>query len=74
MAGVACVAGMACVTGGGSCMAGGGMHGTRDSHCSGWYASYWNAFFVYQFFVTLLTILYDVPIIPYEWKIKLTTF
>ena len=22
----------------------GGMHGRRDSHCSGWYASYWNAF------------------------------
>ena len=27
----------------GVCMAG-GMHGRRDSHCSGWYASYWNAF------------------------------
>ena len=22
----------------------GGVHGRRDSHCSGWYASYWNAF------------------------------
>ena len=21
-----------------------GMHGRRDDHCSGWYASYWNAF------------------------------
>ena len=21
-----------------------GMHGRRDSHCSGWYASYWNTF------------------------------
>ena len=52
---------------------GGGMYGRRDSHCSGWYASYWNAF-LYQFFVTLLTILYDVPIVPYEWKIKFTTF
>ena len=27
-----------------------------------------------NFFVTLLTILYDVPIVPYEWKIKFTTF
>ena len=22
----------------------GGMCGRRDGHCSGWYASYWNAF------------------------------
>ena len=21
----------------------GGLHGRRDGHCSGWYASYWNA-------------------------------
>ena len=38
----------------GVCMAGayvagghawqGGIHGRRDEHCSGWYASYWNAF------------------------------
>ena len=41
----------ACMVGG--CMAGGacqgvgmvgGGHGRRDSHCSGRYASYWNAF------------------------------
>ena len=29
----------------GACMAGvGGVHGRRDGHCSGRYASYWNAF------------------------------
>ena len=28
----------------GACMAGGGMRGRRDGHCSGRYASYWNAF------------------------------
>ena len=33
----------ACVAGG-MCGRGGGMHGRRDSHCSGRYASYWNAF------------------------------
>ena len=27
----------------------GGMHGRRDGHCSGWYASYWNAFYKYKF-------------------------
>ena len=26
----------------GACV--GGMSGRRDGHCSGWYASYWNAF------------------------------
>ena len=42
-----------CVVGGvwqGVCMEG-GMHGRRDGHCSGQYASYWNAFlfiFVFQ--------------------------
>ena len=43
----------ACMVGGmhssGACMAGevcmaGGVHGRRDSHCSGRYAPYWNAF------------------------------
>ena len=41
----------ACMAGGrvvGACMAGGvhgrGMRGRRDGHCSGRYASYWNAF------------------------------
>ena len=24
------------------------MHGRRDGHCSGWYASYWNAFLFFQ--------------------------
>ena len=33
------------VHGRGVCMAGGGgFRGRRDSHCSGQYASYWNAF------------------------------
>ena len=32
----ACIAGEACMAG--------GMCGRRDDHCSGWYASYWNAF------------------------------
>ena len=51
--------GGACVVGGvhgrGACMVGAHvwqgcawrgacMHGRRDDHCSGWYASYWNAF------------------------------
>ena len=62
----ACIAGgHACVAGGmyvwqGACMCGrevcvvGCMHGRRDSHCSGWYASYWNAFL---FKISLQTIL-----------------
>ena len=33
------------VCGRGVCMAG-GVRGKRDGHCSGWYASYWNAFFL----------------------------
>ena len=28
----------------GACMAGGGIHGRRHSHCSRWYTFYWNAF------------------------------
>ena len=39
------------VHGGDVCMAG-GMRGGRDSHCSGWYASYWNAF-LFQFCIRL---------------------
>ena len=43
----ACVVGGGCVVG--MCMVGGvhdrgGVHGRRDGHCSGRYASYWNAF------------------------------
>ena len=36
----------ACMAGGmhGGVGGGGGMHGRRDGHCSGWYASYWNAY------------------------------
>ena len=30
--------------GSGECVMGGGLHGTRDNHCSGQYGSYWNAF------------------------------
>ena len=38
-----CMAGGMC--GRGVCMVGGeGMHGRRDGHCCGRYASYWNAF------------------------------
>ena len=55
MHGGGCVAGGVCVHGGGgACMAGGMhggghvwggiMHGRRDGHCSGRYASHWNAF------------------------------
>ena len=52
----ACVAGGHACPGGvhgraGVCVAGGmhgwgegGTHGRRDGHCSGWHASYWNAF------------------------------
>ena len=29
----------------GACIARGGVRGRRDGHCSGWYASYWNAFY-----------------------------
>ena len=44
MAGVGCVAGGMCGRGG---MCGkGGMGGRRDGHCSGRYASYWNAFLI----------------------------
>ena len=43
----ACVAGGVCMAGGMHgrvvCMAE-GVHGRRDGHCSGRYASYWNAF------------------------------
>ena len=51
----ACMAG-ACVVGGhvwqGVCVVGsvcgrGGMRGRRDGHCSGRYASYWNAFLLH---------------------------
>ena len=56
VAGGVCMAGGVCVAEGGSCVAGGyawqeggamhggGMHGRRNGHCSGRYASYWNAF------------------------------
>ena len=39
-----------CVAGGmhgGGCAFQEGMHGRRDGHCSGRYASYWNAFLYY---------------------------
>ena len=50
----------------GVCVAGGmhgrrgSMHGRRDGHCSGRYASYWNAFLLSQIFLTYL-------IYPYQW-------
>ena len=40
--------------GGGACIASGMHgrgHGRRDGHCSGWYASYWNAFLLNNFFL-----------------------
>ena len=47
----ACVVKGGCVWQRVACMAKGGMHGKRGGvpgrrggHCSGWYASYWNAF------------------------------
>ena len=44
-----CIAGDMHAGGEGACMVG-GMHSRRDGHCSGWYASYWNAFlFVCKF-------------------------
>ena len=35
------------VHGRGACVVG-GMHGRRDGHCSGRYASYWNAFLFFH--------------------------
>ena len=32
---------------GGTCVAGEGMHGRGDGHCSGWHVTYWNAFLFY---------------------------
>ena len=42
-------------TGGGACVAGGCVRVRRDGQCSGRYASYWNAFFLLQFFRFLNT-------------------
>ena len=39
--------GGACVAKGGMRGKGGGVRGRRDGHCSGRYASYWNAFFFF---------------------------
>ena len=56
IAGAACVAGEVCKTEGpcgrghvwqGACVAG-GVHGRRDGHCRGWYASYWNPFLLFK--------------------------
>ena len=49
----------------GACMAG-GMHGRRDGHCSGRYASYWNAFSSYKmllFFVSMVVVVEHLIII-----------
>ena len=46
MCGRGCVWQGVCVTGG-VCGRGGGMRGRRDGHCSGRYASYWNAFLLH---------------------------
>ena len=47
----ACVAGGACMASGMAlvCMAG-DVRGRRNSHCSGWYTSYWNAFLLFKDF------------------------
>ena len=48
----ACMAVGVCVWWGacmaGVCMVGGGMHDSRDGHCSGWYASYLECILVLQ--------------------------
>ena len=41
--GGACMPGAGGMHGRGACIVG-GMHGRRVGYCSGWYASYWNAF------------------------------
>ena len=53
---VACMTGVCLWLGVGLCMAGGGMcvRNRRDDHCSGWYASYWNAFLFSLIFVASL--------------------
>ena len=65
-----CVAG-ACVAKG-VCKAGGvrgrgGVHGRRDGHCSGQYASYWNAFlFTKVFFLSRQTVVVIAAICTFQ--------
>ena len=49
-----------CSQGGGACVAG-GMCGRRDGHCSGWYASCWNALLFLCFFAP-----FKAPFTPSE--------
>ena len=46
-----------------------GLHGRRDGHCSGWYASYWNAFLFPIEFFAVFTKMIDVTFLPmlYTW-------
>ena len=52
-----CMTGGVCSRGhvwhGGVCVVG-SMHGRRDGHCSGWYASYWNAFLLKEIFKNVI--------------------
>ena len=48
MYGRVCVVGGVCGRGPGVCVAGGGVYGRRDDHCSARYASYCNAFLLWK--------------------------
>ena len=73
----ACVVGMCMVgdmlSGGHAWRGGGGMQGRRDSHCSGRYASYWNAFlsFLWLLFCALRKIKPAPRTILPIWKLWL---
>ena len=57
------------MTGGKHVGEGVGLHGRRDGHCSGWYASYWNAFLFPIEFFAVFTKMIDVTFLPmlYTW-------
>ena len=48
----------------GACMIGvyvaGGVCSRRDGHCSGWYASYWNAFLFARYICEIYVPLYEL--------------
>ena len=47
-----------------------GVCGRRNSHCSGWYASYWNAFLLRNMFHSILSVFY----IPFHSLYKIGVF
>ena len=62
-----------CIPGGmhgrGACVAVGGMHGRRDGHCSGRYASYGNVFLFFSGSITSFHYrLY------FQWSVRLTSW